>query len=139
MLEGLRLLLVDDDEDLRYLLVRRLSRLGAEVRASGDLASLWDQVQDWNPQVAVIDAHLPDGDGRTLGSTLLEKHPELRIILLTGDATALTQDHDHRRTWCLLKPVSLAYLERTILTAAGYRPPAGALVQPFPIAPGISS
>jgi two-component system response regulator AtoC len=118
MLSGLKLLLVDDDDDLRYVVSRRLRQLGAEVRDYGRLERLQTEMHDWLPHVAVIDAHLPDGDGAALGVSLLAGLPELKLILLTGDASALaTYASTPGRIWHLLKPVSLEQLQRTILAA----------------------
>ena len=37
--------------------------------------------------VALIDLHLPDGDGRELAGELKRLHPDAEVILLTGHAT----------------------------------------------------
>lgn len=38
------------------------------------------------PDVAVLDLHLPDGDGISLGATLKRRWPELRVLVLTMNA-----------------------------------------------------
>jgi DNA-binding NtrC family response regulator len=118
LLSGLKLLIVDDDEDLRYVVSRRLRQLGADVQDEGRLRQVREKIGGWTPQVAVIDAHLPDGDGLAFGAALLAELPDLRIIFLTGDADAMSAREDAPgRIWHLLKPVSLEELQRTILRA----------------------
>lgn len=133
LLAGCRLLIVDDDEDLRYVVSRRLRQLGADVRASGRLSDVRSWIGDFQPQVAVIDAHLPDGDGLAVGVLLLAEHAALKIVMLSGDADALAACADAPgRIWHLLKPVSLQQLERTILAACqdGVPNPAAPAVAP---------
>lgn len=116
LLAGVKLLIVDDDEDFRYVVVRRLRQFGVDVREEARLGHVRERLGDWQPQVAVIDVHLPDGNGMALSVSLLSALPGLKLILLTGDADALSAcNHTPGRIWPLLKPVSLEQLQRTIL------------------------
>ena len=37
-------------------------------------------------EIAILDLQLPDGDGQDLGLQLVEQHPEIQLIILSGSA-----------------------------------------------------
>lgn len=53
------------------------------VGAAGDVAAALDLPDDLNPDVCVLDLHLPDGDGVGLGLRLRERWPATKLIILT--------------------------------------------------------
>jgi DNA-binding NarL/FixJ family response regulator len=84
-----KLVIVDDHEALREGLVALLKGHGLEViGAAGNVAAGIDLVVHSDPDVAVIDIRLPDGSGIDLTRDLLERRPDLGVVLYTGDADA---------------------------------------------------
>jgi DNA-binding NarL/FixJ family response regulator len=84
-----KLVVIDDHEALRGGLELMLDQSGFEVVGSaGNAAAALDLVEHTDPEVALIDIRLPDGNGIELTRDLLAKHPELAIVLYTGDADA---------------------------------------------------
>ena len=81
-----RVLLVDDHPVvLRGLASLIASDAGlALVGAAGSVAEAI--ALDGKPEVAVVDLHLPDGDGINLGIVLKARWPELRVLILTMNA-----------------------------------------------------
>ncbi len=65
-LEGVRVLLVDDDPDTRELLGFVLEKHGAVVCSSPSVANALRQLDEWNPHVLVSDIGMPDQDGYDL-------------------------------------------------------------------------
>jgi PAS domain S-box-containing protein len=65
-LDGVRVLLVDDEPDTRALLKEVLERCGAEVRDAGSAAEAFALVQQWRPSVLVSDIGMPGEDGYSL-------------------------------------------------------------------------
>jgi CheY-like chemotaxis protein len=63
LLDGVRVLLVEDDEDTREVLTLGLELQGAEVRAVGSASAALVAVQDFTPHVILSDIGLPDEDG----------------------------------------------------------------------------
>ena len=84
-----KLVIVDDHEALREGLVALLRGHGMEVvGAAGNVAAGIDLVEHAEPDVAVVDVGLPDGNGVDLARALLERRPELAILLYTAVADA---------------------------------------------------
>ena len=84
-----KLVIVDDHEALREGLAVLLGQAGLDVvGAAGNVASGTDLVAVGDPDVALVDIGLPDGDGIALTRHLLELRPELGVVLYTGDADA---------------------------------------------------
>ena len=81
-----RLLVVEDDPELRSLLLRGLGEEGFEVQAVGDAASAMAHVEEV-PDGLVIDVGLPDADGRDLCQALRARGVEAPVLFLTARDT----------------------------------------------------
>jgi DNA-binding NtrC family response regulator len=86
----IRLLIVDDDDQLRETLVRRFQRLGMTVTAAarGEEALAKPEASHWD--VALLDLHLPGIGGIELLEKLKERQPELEAIMLTAHGSMET-------------------------------------------------
>ena len=62
-LNGLRVLIVDDEFDARTLLTAMLERCGAEVLSAGSALEGLESVERWRPDVLVADIGMPVEDG----------------------------------------------------------------------------
>jgi DNA-binding response OmpR family regulator len=78
-----RLLVVEDDPELRMALSRGLGEEGFEVQAVGDAASAMALV-DEVPDGLVIDVGLPDADGRDLCHALRARGVAAPVLFLTA-------------------------------------------------------
>lgn len=113
-------LLVEDDPSVGSGLEALLNAEGYEttwVRAAAEVCDAADRVQ---PEVAIIDLNLPDGNGADLVPLLRREHPDLPIILSTGHVELNVTD-EKRRIVSLMKPYELADLLMAIehVTAPG--------------------
>ncbi len=79
----MRVLVVDDDEQIRSLLRRVLSVEGFEVDLAGDAASAAAARAANPPDLVLLDVLLPGQDGRDLLAELRESS-DVPVILLTG-------------------------------------------------------
>jgi CheY-like chemotaxis protein len=96
-LSGLRVLVVEDDTDIRELLIAVLAEAGAEVESAESAASGLDAVRSFHPELVVSDIGMPDEDGysfvrrvRALGA---DQGGDIPCIALT----AFTSDMDRER------------------------------------------
>jgi K+-sensing histidine kinase KdpD len=82
-----RILVVDDDHDFLGIIRQILEKKGYEVRtvpsASEALALLKDEFYN----AAILDISLPDADGTELLSRIMELHPDIIAIMLTGHSS----------------------------------------------------
>jgi DNA-binding response OmpR family regulator len=78
-----RVLVVDDEPELRALLAEYLGRQGFSVRAAADAAEARALVAQEAPPVAILDIHMPGENGLSLARWLREAHPRTGIVMLT--------------------------------------------------------
>ena len=79
-----RILLVEDDEELRYAYAAHLTANGFLVEEAADMAAAHKSFVAARPDVAVLDFRLPDGDALGLLPKFKELEPTVPIIVLTG-------------------------------------------------------
>ncbi len=79
-----RVLVVDDQENLCWVLSRVLSERGHEVRTAQNCAQALRLASVFDCQVAIVDFRLPDGNGIALIERLRAENPGLRAILMTS-------------------------------------------------------
>lgn len=84
MLQGLSILLVEDDDDLRELLALTLGQHGARVTSAGSIAEAREALRTSMHDVLVTDLGLPDGHGHVLGDEARAGGVGVTIAL-TGD------------------------------------------------------
>jgi CheY-like chemotaxis protein len=65
-LDGLRVLVVDDDRDAVDLASAILTQAGAVVKACASVSEAFQAFQDWRPDVLVSDIEMPGEDGYAL-------------------------------------------------------------------------
>ncbi|TWH49703.1 ATP-binding protein [Dulcicalothrix desertica] len=89
-LEGLRVLVVDDEADTLQWITVVLTQCGAEVFAANSTAKALDALDQLRPDVLVSDIGMPDEDGYALMRKIRELEPDMggRIpaVALTGYA-----------------------------------------------------
>jgi CheY-like chemotaxis protein len=76
MLDGLRVLIVDDEEDARDLLAAVLSGSGATVVVTSSAAEGFDALTRNRPDVLLSDIAMPDEDGYSLIRRIRALPPE---------------------------------------------------------------
>jgi CheY-like chemotaxis protein len=117
---GLRVLLVEDHADTRFVLSKLLSNLGCAVRAVGTVREAIELSDRESFDMLVSDIGLPDGTGHQVMSYLRQRQ-NTRGIALSG----FGQDDDIRRSheagfdMHLTKPVNFQTLKEVILKTAG--------------------
>jgi two-component system OmpR family response regulator len=84
-----RLLVVDDEPNIRELLATSLRFAGFEVYAAADGAAALRLARQVEPDLVVLDVMLPDMDGFTVTRRLREKGQHVPVLFLTArDDTA---------------------------------------------------
>jgi putative two-component system response regulator len=117
------LLVVDDDVDLRRLMVRFLSRRGFELVEAGSGAEALVALAQTRPDLVLLDLNLPGMNGLDFIPEALELDPSVGIVMLTGESDAATA------TRCLragaldfvAKPFELADLDAIVRRSLAQR------------------
>jgi DNA-binding NtrC family response regulator len=114
----MHVLIVDDDEALRTLLARELSRSGHRVAQAADAAQGLARLAEEEPEVVLLDLMLPDRPGIDLLRQLRAERPTVEVVVLTAHGTIDTAlaamklgAHDYLRKPCHLQELELT-LER---------------------------
>jgi DNA-binding NtrC family response regulator len=84
---GIRLLLVDDEDDFRTTLAKRLRKRQMEVRDVGNGLDAVETVKETPLDIAVIDVKMPGIDGLETLRQIKQINPLIEVIMLTGHAS----------------------------------------------------
>ena len=116
---GIRVLLVDDEEDLIEFMAKRLAKVGLAVEAVNSGPKAIELADQQTFDVVVLDLKMPEMDGIEVLRNLHAAQPYLQAIMLTGhgsfDSALESGRHDAFRF--LLKPHEMDELLHTIQEA----------------------
>ena len=124
-LDGLRISIVDDDDDACNLLRFSLELSGAEVRTSSSVADAMKSIREWRPDLLLTDINMPGEDGYSLIKKLRALKPEqgANIPAIALTAMARTEDSEQALTagfqMHIPKPVDIEELAEAIMGLAG--------------------
>ncbi len=79
-----RLLIIEDEDDLRNLLSRMLKLEGFEVAQEATVRGGLARLRQFEPHVVLSDVRLPDGSGLELVAQVKKLLPETEVVLLTA-------------------------------------------------------
>lgn len=79
-----RLLVVDDEPNIRDLLASSLRFAGFEVQVAASGSDAYQQVRQWHPDLVVLDVMLPDMDGFTVTRRMREAGLNIPVLFLTA-------------------------------------------------------
>ena len=83
-----RILVIDDEPDLRTLYELTLLREGYQVDAAGDLNQARQQLKDHQFDAVITDMRLPDGQGLELLRELVDQRRSERCVVITAHGSA---------------------------------------------------
>jgi len=125
MTEGtpqIRILVAEDDNNARSLLVELLSALGHIVVAEvGTGREAHERALELLPDVVLLDVHMPDGSGIEAAEVITQSAPGVAVVLFSGDQALTLTDHDVASTAAIAflpKPAPPRVLDSTIRLAA---------------------
>lgn len=83
-----KILVIDDEEQLRYLLTRILTRDGHEVFIAQDGEEGVEKFYQLKPELVITDIVMPNKDGLDVIAEILAIHPNQPIIAMSGGRRA---------------------------------------------------
>ena len=81
-----RILLAEDDDDMRNFLVKALEKAGHVVTSFGEGLSAFEQIKQTSFDLLLTDIVMPEMDGIELARRASELDPSLKIMFITGFA-----------------------------------------------------
>jgi two-component system, OmpR family, response regulator len=107
----LKVLIIDDEEDLCLLIKTYLSRKDCEVFTANSLSEGLKKLNDLLPDILFLDNNLPDGLGWEAAEKILKQHPQIQVHLISAFNPPLVKESiPVARVW--EKPISLRDLDR---------------------------
>jgi CheY-like chemotaxis protein len=115
-INGLQLLLVDDNIDAAVAGAALLELLGHQVRIAHTASEALEAVRHSMPQVAILDIGLPDMDGYALAAAIRQQPggDQVRLVALTGygQKEDVARAYEAKFDLHLTKPATVADLQR---------------------------
>jgi CheY-like chemotaxis protein len=124
-LQGVTVLVVDDDPDARGLIQALLEKYNAKAIVAGDAAQAWIEVQRSRPDVLIGDIGMPDEDGYSMIRRIRSLPPEQGGRTPAAALTAFARAEDRAAAlragyqMHLAKPVNPAELIAVVANLAG--------------------
>ena len=118
----IRVLLAEDDDNARSVLVDLLAALGHSVvgHVSGGREAI-EKAREVRPDVVLLDVHMPGGSGIEAAEEIRQAVPSAAVVLFSGDQTVSLSEHDITATSAIAflpKPTPPRMLDSTIRLAA---------------------
>ncbi|MCB5260152.1 MAG: response regulator [Candidatus Cloacimonetes bacterium] len=79
-----KILVIEDDDSFRNVLVQMLSKAGYDVRQAGEGNQALEVCAQFNPDLVITDIIMPDKEGLETIQELLELCPSIKIIAMSG-------------------------------------------------------
>jgi two-component system KDP operon response regulator KdpE len=76
-----KILVVDDEPDVRFILQSILRGKGFETAQSDSVSMCLQQLDDFEPDVVILDIDLPDGSGLETLPIIKAKRPNITVIM----------------------------------------------------------
>ncbi|MCG6881241.1 MAG: response regulator [Deltaproteobacteria bacterium] len=86
-MENIRVLLVDDENDFRRTVAKRLTKRGMDINQASGGEECLNILMKTPVDVVVLDLKMPDMDGMETLHHIKNRYPKVEVIMLTGHAT----------------------------------------------------
>ncbi|MBU0483877.1 MAG: sigma-54 dependent transcriptional regulator [Proteobacteria bacterium] len=123
-----KILIVDDEQNMRIALFEALSRNGYEVAVAENGRMALDMLRKNIPDLVVSDIKMPEMNGIEFLRKLRQIHPDLPVVIITGYATIDTavEAMKHGAIDYIIKPFSVEVIENTVERIFQSAPPSSA-------------
>jgi two-component system response regulator PilR (NtrC family) len=85
-----RVLIVDDEPDIRELLDITLSRMGLQTYSAATLGEARERLREVAPDLCLTDMKLPDGNGISLVEYMQQELPQVPVAMITAHGSVET-------------------------------------------------
>jgi DNA-binding response OmpR family regulator len=119
-----KLLILDDDADLLFILKTFLESLGYNIQTVLRAADIFSQLIGFKPDLLIIDVVLEGNDGRELCRQLKasDENKELVILLTSASPTNLKDYKSWMADDCIEKPFDIYWFEEKVESMLTWTP-----------------
>lgn len=111
-----KILIVDDQKGVRRLLEELFKKDDWEVRVATDGREAVERVDEFLPDIILMDMKMPNMNGLEASRLILEKYGELDIIMMTayGEMDVVKEALEVGVKRCITKPFDIINLRDTV-------------------------
>lgn len=111
-MQKIKVYYIEDEQSLGKIVNDTLEKQGYEVKWESDGAKVVSGLENYSPDICILDIMLPNIDGFTLCRTVREMFPNLPVIFLTAktDTSSLVMGFESGGTDYIKKPFSIEEL-----------------------------
>ncbi len=112
-IEAENALIIEDEEDLSYLLAMLLKKNNLNIDCAYSIDEARSRLKKINPSIIFIDNHLPDGFGSDFIAYLKSKKPRAKIIMITAhdSYSEISKAMENGADYFITKPFSSATIK----------------------------
>ena len=117
MENGARILIVDDEEHIRFLYSEELTEAGYEVITADSGYKLLERIEEERPDLVVLDIKMVDYNGLDLLQDIRNKYYDLPVVLCTAYDTFKEDMKSIAADYYVIKSFDLTELKNKIAMA----------------------
>jgi len=118
-----KVLVVDDDDKIRILLLDTLAALGYSTIGAKDGEEALALLEEKKPDLVISDIKMPKLNGLSLLRNIKNKDPKIPVVMITGYNVSYTKDQalDSGADGFLVKPFRIGKIEELLQTVLGMK------------------
>lgn len=123
MIEGARILVIEDDPDVRFIVKETLGKIGYEVQAVESGLEGLEAIRRERFHLAIVNIKMPEMGGEETIREIRKIDPQIPVVVVTGSPHWPTEEFKAEIQGCIYKPFRLKELRslvRDILEAKNY-------------------
>ncbi len=116
MNDQIRILVVDDEPEMCHLIKQILKQDGYQIDVSFSGIEALQMIKSFNYHLLLTDLEMPEVDGIELTRKAKKQNPEIRVLMVTGNATvdADIRSLRHKIDGYIRKPFNISKLRKVV-------------------------
>ena len=112
----MKILVVDDEQLVRWLLDRALKKSGHEVITASNISEAFEKIIREKVDILFVDLRMPGGNGRELLEKIADLTLKPKVVVCSAFITSMQEEEFRNKGACILKkPFTLDELNRVVL------------------------
>lgn len=120
--KGLKLLIIEDEGDICFLLNIMLKKDDVEIEHVNTLAQAGVFLSEATPDAIILDNKMPDGLGVDYIPELKQKYPNVKILMISGNSSSSDKEKakNNGADLFLAKPFTKEQMQSSLEGLVGY-------------------